>query len=119
MSASCGDTEFLSIDDADDEGSLEAECSNCDVQFDVTFSVEVTVDEVQITGATAEGICPECYDSISQEVTSESGSEEIECDNDECGAHLEIELVRLGPGDGGSPHRQEGGFRRAGVRGRG
>ena len=87
----CGNTEFLSIDDLEDEGTLEAECSSCDVQFDVTFSVEVTVDEVEITGATAEDSCPECFDSISLEIASESGSEEVECDNDECGAHLEVE----------------------------
>jgi hypothetical protein len=87
----CGNTESVWIDDPEEDGTLEAECSQCDVQFDVTYSVAITVDEVQITRATAEDSCPECFDSISLEIASESGSEEIECDNDECGAHLELE----------------------------
>lgn len=74
------------IDDPD-AGSQTYECG-CGASFDVSYSVSVEVDGIEVTGGVeAEFECPRCGASDSLEITEESGDEEQECG---CGATLSV-----------------------------
>lgn len=90
----CGNTEAEEIEDLE-EGTLEVECSVCHVVLEATYTVSVDVDAET---PPVEFECPECGCSLSiEEVSGESGDEEIECEG--CEAQLTVQWSDWGVGD--------------------
>lgn len=85
----CGNGDVAEVDSAED-GSQEVECSSCGAGLEVTYTVSVEVDGVDVVNAPPlQFECPESGDDlVLDDVLDESGGDEVECDG--CGALLEV-----------------------------
>ncbi len=100
-------------DDVDSKtGSIEIDCDNCSASIEVSWSdwgrdanaelleepprspakeKKRNVKKATVTSSQVEFECPECETEMSiDDIESESGTEEVECENQDCGAVLEV-----------------------------
>ena len=88
----CDNTISVEIEECED-GSQEVECDNCGASLEITYSISVEVGDVEIIEVPPSDIefeCPECGCSMTMGIEEESGSEQTECENDDCRSLLEV-----------------------------
>ncbi len=99
----CGNSLIIE-DDSYSDGTQEFECDSCGAMIEVSYSISIEVDDVDITNAPpVEFECPECGESKTFDgIDEKSGSEDYECDGCEAilsgewrdwGEHVHVEVV--------------------------
>ena len=85
----CHNVDRWEIEDLEGH-SQNGDCPSCGLSLEITYTVDIVVDDVEVAHPPTLAVeCPECGGTLSVDISEESGSEEIACDN--CGARLEVQ----------------------------